>query len=94
MFEKKTMPPSGYTFPQSKSIIEFAESVCNSLEVEGRSFHLSPAQALELEIDNIKTILELKQLGKIENKVLELTSALYQEILDRNPVDYQDFEQI
>jgi hypothetical protein len=88
------MPPSGYTAPQSKSIIEFAKSVSHSLEEEGRSFHLTPVQALQFEIDNINVILEAKEFGEIENKVLELTSALYQKILDRNPVDYQDFDKI
>lgn len=88
------MPPSGYTAPQSKSIIEFAKSVSNSLEEEGRSFHLTPVQALQFEIDNINVILASREFGEIENKVLELTSALYQKILERNPVDYQDFDKI
>jgi hypothetical protein len=88
------MPPSGYTAPQSKSIIEFLNSVSNSLKEEGLSFDLTPTQALQREIDNISIIIDAKEFGESENKVLELTGSFYQRILDKNPIDYQDFDAI
>jgi hypothetical protein len=88
------MPPSGYTAPQSKSIINFLDSVSNSLKEEGVSFCLTPSEALQREINNIDVILDSEKFGESENKVLELTRSFYQRILNKRPLDYQNFDTI
>jgi hypothetical protein len=89
------MPPCGYTPSQSKSIIEFLRSVSTSLREEGRGFELTPTEALQRELNNIAVILDSDEnFGASGNKVLELTASFYQQILDRGPVNYQDFDDI
>ena len=87
---KEIMPPSGYTKHQTHYMIDFLKSVSDSLKREGVEFGLTPIQALEKELGNIDTI--YKNYLDLSNAVLLLTKVLYRRILDKNPQNFEDFD--
>jgi len=85
------MPPSGFNLEQSGKIIEYLDSISDSLRQEGLQKGLSPIEALKNEINNIENIVESEFFNPLSKFLLLMTKEFYVELGEKNPDSYSDF---
>ena len=87
------MPPSGYNIDQTSSVATFLASVSCSLENEGLKKNLLPVEAMKAECRNINIILMQRNGDLFADAVLTLTKIFYEEIIQSDPLTYEDYRQ-
>ncbi|PWT80593.1 MAG: hypothetical protein C5B44_05180 [Acidobacteria bacterium] len=79
------MPPSGYSRPQSQSVVALLSSCADALEDEAHSDNITYNEALDKELVGIRNHLREAPVSPAQESILKLTEEFYKAVRAQSP---------